>query len=69
MRLTINAVAFQINVYTEDRRVINAFLGVPYASPPIGNLRFAVSNFRHWDDPKKCRRCNFDRLAVYAATQ
>ncbi|PSN45890.1 Acetylcholinesterase-1 [Blattella germanica] len=32
-----------IRVYTEDRRIINAFLGVPYASPPVGQLRFAVS--------------------------
>jgi len=69
LRLTINAVPFQISVYTEDRRVINAFLGVPYASPPIGDFRFAVSSFRRWDDPKKSRRCNFDRLAGYATTQ
>lgn len=27
-------------------RVVNAFYGIPYAAPPIGYLRFEVSNYK-----------------------
>jgi hypothetical protein len=42
-----NFVFLQITVYTDDRRVVHAFLGVPYAAAPTGDLRFAVSNITH----------------------
>ncbi|XP_068085152.1 acylcarnitine hydrolase [Anabrus simplex] len=35
------AILGQIKVYTDGRLPINAYLGIPYAAPPVGELRFA----------------------------
>ena len=34
-----------LKVFPENSIPIYAFLGIPYAKPPVQNLRFAVSRF------------------------
>lgn len=40
-------IKMQVKVYTESGRVADAFLGVPYAAPPVGHLRFAPPQKHH----------------------
>lgn len=34
-----------VRMQTERRVVVTAYLGIPYAIPPLGPYRFAVSSF------------------------
>lgn len=46
--VTVNTLYGEVNGFTheyENNKIANVFLGVPFAEPPLGELRFEVPSF------------------------